>query len=167
MSKIEALNDMFDNHPSLPASIGDFDRRQRPSPVLRLPSHRSGFRADMSDSDAGSSITSGQGPWSPPGLKSPESGSAWYRHQPYLDATPCPQRSTRTSPSLRYGEMDEEDLTLPCTVPLPRGSVSPMKEMSPEPPAQLRNIDVPVFGEEVTEEMETTPKACNNCKRGY
>ena len=159
-AQIEVLDNMFDTHPSLSASLEDFEHNERPSPVFRVPSHHSGFKSD--DSDAGADSVS-DGPWSPPGWRGggQSAGSAWYRHQPYLQesrmrASLSPSKSrVRRSTS---GRLDD-DPTLPANIPLPRGSLSPTKELSPEP--------VPMLDGTNEQERGTSappPENHNNCE---
>ncbi|KAL1956935.1 hypothetical protein VTO42DRAFT_6682 [Malbranchea cinnamomea] len=96
--------DMFDDHPSLSASLEDFvENPERRSPFFGIPSQHSGFRSEIS-TDADETLENGSSngePWSPPGYKrafmqrsaqntlpSAMSGSAWYRRQPYLHNAP-------------------------------------------------------------------------------
>ncbi|WEW57231.1 hypothetical protein PRK78_002695 [Emydomyces testavorans] len=149
--RLDDLDNIFDDHPSLSASLEDFEEHPSPRTPLFgvLPSQHSGFRsqgaAEDSDDDeddtaeildATSNVSD---PWSPPGFNkrflfpqreimnhcSPgsTSASAWYRQQPYM----CNQ------PDLR-----------PPAVDTPGGSrdVSPQYEDAPEkplPPLQQGN----------------------------
>lgn len=87
---MDALDTNFDDHPSLDASLEDFEHPDSPpnrsSPIFGLPSQHSGFRDDYSDegTDNGEEVVNER--WSPPGLRrfDPVHGSSWYRHQPYL-----------------------------------------------------------------------------------
>ena len=142
MNDIDNLNAMFDDHPSLSASLEDFEHNENRSPIsptFALPSQHSGFKSDESEMDAESS----DGPWSPPG-GSPAArrrdsgvGGGWYRHQPYLQenqslkASASPSRSRNTSPQYESAREDEGETLQPANIPLPRGSMSPVKERSP------------------------------------
>ena len=152
---------MFDNHPSLSASLEDFEHNEQRSPVFRVPSHHSGFRSD--ESDAGQDSVS-DGPWSPPGWRNQSTGSAWYRHQPYLQesrlrlsASPAKSRE-RSSPGVK----SDDDPTLPANIPLPRGSLSPMKEMSPGPAPASAKVSEPPRPARVM--SEPPPDSHDNCK---
>ncbi|PGH03880.1 hypothetical protein AJ79_07238 [Helicocarpus griseus UAMH5409] len=163
--RLEEL-DVFDDHPSLTASLEDFEDSSRPSPLFGLPSQHSGFRSeDNDDPEPETDIDSSAGdPWSPPGYKRryilqqqhfpPTAGSAWYRHQPYLRDKPdlkppydnSPSRSREVSPQyedalekpIAGGEDDPTDLTIPANIPLPMGTDSPLKGRSPSPAPSLK-----------------------------
>lgn len=118
----------FDDHPSLSASLEDFEENNHSNnndnndnnqnyisrPPFTIPSQHSGFRSDESnpddididldanaDLDADADLTSSTSPWSPPGFKPRHQGSAWYRHQPYRDLKPGPvlAATNRSSPA--------------------------------------------------------------------
>ncbi|KAL9605879.1 MAG: hypothetical protein Q9179_000943 [Wetmoreana sp. 5 TL-2023] len=127
--------DAFDDHPSLSASLEDFEHNDR-SPTFGLPSQHSGFKSDDSEPDAESNS---EGPWSPPAWRRHTVEAGWYRHQPYaqdsrhLKPSMSPSRSRDTSPQYQSIKEDEGDTILPANIPLPRGSMSPVKEQSPSP----------------------------------
>ena len=165
---LDELDHVFDDHPSLSASLEDFEEpASHRSPLFGLPSQHSGLRS-AGDQDDGSEpdidSTAGE-PWSPPGfrrrlppsLQPPTTGSAWYRQQPYLvrdrldlrpQAESSPSRSREPSPQYEDAledpmerdelEMDLDDLTFPANIPLPPGSDSPLKGRSPSPEVCLR-----------------------------
>ncbi|KAJ5506325.1 hypothetical protein N7453_005282 [Penicillium expansum] len=85
---LDELDNVFDDHPSLDASLEDFENNTNPhrSPMFALPSQHSGFRSEDSDGEDGEIEDPAQERWSPPGFHQPEyvQGSGWYRHQPYL-----------------------------------------------------------------------------------
>ena len=136
-NRAESPDDLYESHPSLSASLEDFENNDQPSPIFQLPSHHSGFKSEESEVDAASNS---EGPWSPPGWKRSDAGSGWYRHQPYLQESlnlrfsASASRSRDTSPQYESATEDKEDLTIPANIPLPRGSLSPVKERSPSPP---------------------------------
>ncbi|MCJ1465322.1 hypothetical protein MMC07_003939 [Pseudocyphellaria aurata] len=133
--RIDLLDDAFDDHPSLSASLEDFEPNDHRSPLLALPSQHSGFRSD--DSEAGADSNPGE-PWSPPG-RTQSASRSWYRHQPYpgqmatLKPPGSTSRTRETSPQYESAREDDGDLTIPANIPLPRGSLSPVKERSPSP----------------------------------
>ena len=135
-NRMDSLDEMFDDHPSLSASLSDFENNENASPVFRLPSQHSGFKSDDSEADIESNS---EGPWSPLAWNQQNTGSGWYRHQPYPQNNPrpgtsgSPSRSRETSPKYESAREDEVDLTIPANIPLPRGSMSPVKERSPSP----------------------------------
>ncbi|KAL8952157.1 MAG: hypothetical protein Q9222_001911 [Ikaeria aurantiellina] len=124
--------DAFDDHPSLSASLEDFER----SPTFGLPSQHSGFKSEESEVEGDSNS---EGPWSPPAWRRPAAEAGWYRHQPYAqdnrhqDPSISPSHSRDTSPQYQSVNEDNGDTILPANIPLPRGSVSPLKEQSPAP----------------------------------
>ncbi|KAJ9198911.1 hypothetical protein DTO164E3_5001 [Paecilomyces variotii] len=157
---MDELDNVFDDHPSLDASLEDFEANSNNvhrTPLFGLPSQHSGFRAEESDGDATS--TAGE-PWSPPGFRRHDyvPGSGWYRHQPYsrkedndrLELKPpvrdSPSQSREPSPqyedaqegptspgkdAAQVGELG--DISIPANVPLPKGTDSPLKGRSPSP----------------------------------
>lgn len=160
------LDNEFDDHPSLSASLEDFEPNDNRSPLFDLPSQHSGFKSEESEADAESSAGE---PWSPPAWRRPNTGSGWYRHQPFqqgnliLKPSASPSRSRETSPQYESAQEDEGDVTMPADIPLPKGSVSPAKERSPSPsPYPERGEDFgQKFGE--TEQAVVVPENPNNC----
>ena len=139
--QIEAINQMFDDHPSLCASLEDFEHDENPSPVLNLPSQHSGFKSSDSEADMESNS---EEPWSPPptAWARQSTGDKWYRHQPYLESarsrsSASPEKSREMSPDYESAQEDEGDgdYTLAANIPLPRDSLSPVKEEPPAPPS--------------------------------
>ncbi|KAL8694388.1 MAG: hypothetical protein Q9218_000954 [Villophora microphyllina] len=129
--------DAFDDHPSLSASLEDFEHHDR-SPTFGLPSQHSGFKSEDSEPE-GDSVS--EGPWSPPAWRRQTAEAGWYRHQPYtqdsrhLKPSVSPSRSRTTSPPFQSIREDEGETILPASIPLPKGSMSPVKEQSPSPEA--------------------------------
>ncbi|KAI4177346.1 MAG: hypothetical protein LQ343_000326 [Gyalolechia ehrenbergii] len=127
--------DALDNHPSLSASLEDFEHNDR-SPTFGLPSQHSGFKSEESEPEGDSTS---EGPWSPPAWRRQTNDAGWYQHQPYaqesrlLRPSKSPSRSRTTSPRYQSAKEDEGDTILPANIPLPRGSMSPVKEQSPGP----------------------------------
>ena len=166
--RTDALNDMFESHPSLTASLEEFENNDNPSPVFRLPSQHSGFKSDDSDADA---TSNSEPPWSPQHWRRPDTGSGWYRHQPYRQESPVvrlsasPTRSRETSPKYESADENKEDYTIPANVPLPRGSVSPAKERPPSPPPFVEGGQHfrPTFVAEEINEETIPPASHNNC----
>ncbi len=173
MNDIDNIEAMFDDHPSLSASLEDFEHNENRSPTspsFALPSQHSGFKSDESEADAESS----DGQWSPPGVspaawKRDSAVGGWYRHQPYLQenqgprASTSPARSRNTSPQYESAREDEGETILPANIPLPKGSVSPMKERSPSAspyPKREENFEQ-MF--ENTEPNPAAPEKGNNC----
>lgn len=170
----------LDSHPSISASMEDFEAREFSPTVTDLPSQHSGFRSNTSSCSEGGSPS--RRSYSPPAWR--KAGSGWFKHQqPY-----SPSRSAFASkePSPAYQSAEEEgredgegEITafpIPCRIPLPE---SPLKERSPSASPE------PEFGGgvggrdkgggEVKREHDTTPEmnevpiadatpTQNNCK---
>lgn len=162
---IDALNDMFESHPSLSASLEDFESNEQASPALRVPSHHSGFEED--DSEAASNS---EPPWSPTAWRRHEAGNAWFQHQPYLQNSPNIRsrgsitRSREESVKYESAVEDRDDFTLAANIPLPRGSISPIREKSTFLPVfpEGGKDHAQTFG--TTKEVEgELPEAPNNC----
>lgn len=162
----------YDDHPSLSASLEDFEQSPR-SPAFDLPSQHSGFKSEPSESE---DDPVSEEPWEPPAWRNQKSGGGWYRHQPYLQdhnllkTSVSASRSRGTSPRHGSAQREEEDITLAAKIPLPRGSVSPVKERSPSnSPGQDTKPSSPSphpeigqeFGEK--EEASVVPENNNNC----
>ena len=157
---------MFDDHPSLSASLEDFEHNEPASPTFRLPSQHSGFKLEDSEQE---NESNSEEPWSPPAWKNPPSNSGWYRHQPYLQQNShlrrsmSPVKSRELSPEYESAKEDEGDYTLPANIPLPRDSVSPAKELPPGPAVHTGGgVD---FEESFAEREETSKPQENpgNC----
>ena len=141
----DILDNAFDDHPSVTASLEDFEEQpaQRSPLLFDLPSQHSGFRSERDDTSDLDDRSSSGGPWSPPGFRQTRSSAArtsgWFRHDPYgsrphLQPPTSPSRSRQTSPEYEDAmEGEDEDVTLAANIPLPTGTDSPWKERSPEP----------------------------------
>lgn len=159
-------HEIYDDHPSLSASLEDFEHDR--SPVFGLPSQHSGFKSEESESEE--EVVSEE-PWSPPAWRQQNATEDWYRHQPYprddklLKASVSASRSRGTSPRYESAKEEDEDITLPANIPLPRGSVSPAKGRSPSPsPYPEGGQDfTPKFGGTETAETVAVPENTNNC----
>ncbi|KAL8920084.1 MAG: hypothetical protein Q9208_006437 [Pyrenodesmia sp. 3 TL-2023] len=159
--------DGFDDHPSLAASLEDFEHNDR-SPTFGLPSQHSGFKSDESEPEGDSTS---EGPWSPPAWRRQTADAAWYRHQPYtqnhrlLRPSISPSHSRTTSPNYQGAkEAEEGDTIQAANIPLPRGSMSPTKEQSPSPEAAPHSQDAhsenrarPLLGQ-----LDATPATADN-----
>jgi hypothetical protein len=175
---IDELDNTFDDHPSLSASLEDFEEQQARSPLFDLPSQHSGFKSEPEDSDIEIDERSITGaPWSPPGFQRHARGGSrgagsWFRHDPYgitahrLDLRPSmsPSRSRQTSPEYEDARDGDEDLTLPASIPLPPGTDSPIKERSPEPELEPNREEfVPAFAEDEQKAATDSNNSNNNC----
>lgn len=168
-AEMDELEKILDDHPSLSASLEDFEEQQNRSPLFDLPSQHSGFKSEPEDSEIDEKSSNGA-PWSPPGFRRHIRGGSrgvgsWLRHDPYgtahrLDLRPAmsPSRSRQTSPEYQDARDGDDDPTLPANIPLPPGTESPMKERSPEPEPVHDNI-APVF-EEDEPKMISNPQNC-------
>ncbi|KAM5454377.1 hypothetical protein MaudCBS49596_002395 [Microsporum audouinii] len=131
------LDNVFDDHPSLDASLEDFEEQYaHRSPFFGLPSQHSGFRSGISESpsEQDGNISRSSSPWSPPGLRAtflkPDyqqhqtpkqqqslgyhpammAGAAWYRQQPYMRNQPDfrPEHLQPHSPGTRSREVSPQ-----------------------------------------------------------
>lgn len=167
-AEIDELDNTFDDHPSISASLEDFEEQQNRSPLFDLPSQHSGFRSEP-ESDLDDRSSNGA-PWSPPGFRRHARGGSrgagsWFRHDPYglanrpdLRPSTSPSRSRQTSPEYEDARDGDEDLTIPANIPLPAGTDSPLKERSPEPEV-VHDDFAPSFMEDEHRAVSTT----NNC----
>lgn len=137
MATIEELEGLFDDHPSLEASLQDFEGASsseiNQSPRFGYPSHHSGFRSDT-DSEIAESMSGGR--FSPPAWRRDGNGNRssgfWNRHSPILGKR---SRDSRESSPEYESADDGYDATLAAAVRtrLPTGSLSPEKRRSPSP----------------------------------
>ena len=115
---LDELDNVFDDHPSLDASLEDFENNSNVhrSPLFGMPSQHSGFRSEESDDEIDGLARAER--WSPPGLRQHDyvQGSGWYRHQPYLRK--------------EIGNLNAERLELKPTIGL---SLSPSRSREPSP----------------------------------
>ena len=158
------ISTMYESHPSISASLEDFENNENRSPVFGLPSQHSGFKSEDSEADVESNS---EEPWSPPAWRNSAAGG-WYRHQPYPESDPTklstsPSRSRQTSPQYESARELEDDTLIPANIPLPRGSMSPTKERSPSPPPFANGGQD--FGQQFgqAEEPAPAPENGNNC----
>lgn len=163
MATAHDLDNAFDDHPSVTASLEDFEEQERRSPMFGLPSQHSGFRSDNEGSEMDDQSSAGA-PWSPPGFKNRNSNaSGWFRQDPYgrftLRPSTSPSRSRHPSPEYEDAPEGDPDITIAANIPLPRGTDSPVKERSPEPEG-----NAPRLGALGTPEPEDNP---NNCTYLY
>ncbi len=168
-AETDDMDNAFDDHPSLSASLEDFEEHQTRSPLFDLPSQHSGFKSEPDDSDIDERSSNGA-PWSPPGLRRHARGASrgagsWFRHDPYgtahrfeLRPSISPSRSRQTSPEYEDARDGDEDLTIPANVPLPAGADSPVRERSLEPRTAEDDF-APAFAEEEQKAVNDT----NNC----
>lgn len=170
---------MVDSHPSLTASLEDFEHDEettRTSPMFGLPSQHSGFRSEPSESEPESEP---RAPWSPPAWRKHASG--WYSHNRLSTTSRSPShhsspRTRHSSYESAYGyEDDEGEITIPAHIPLPpspekntpRSTAEPagdeerLQSLSPEKsPAPLVVAD----SRETSIAPQDTPVP-NNCMR--
>lgn len=152
---LDDLDRVFDDHPSLEASLEDFENNSNAhrSPLFGMPSQHSGFRSEESDDESEDPVA--QERWSPPGLRQRDyvADSGWYRHEPYsrniderLQLKPTvglsmsPSLSREASPQYEdapeapgAGEDEPGVETLAANVPLPVGADTPQTGRSPSP----------------------------------
>ena len=156
--------DALDDHPSISASLEDFEHNDR-SPTFGMPSQHSGFKSEESEPEGDSTS---EGPWSPPAWRRQVADAGWYRHQPHaqdnrhLKSSISPSRSRHTSPQYQSAKEEEGDTILPANIPLPRGSMSPVKEQSPSPEAVQASRDHIEEHEQSQQPVDAHPRS-NNC----
>lgn len=160
MATIEELEEIFDDHPSLDASLQDFEppgsseMDHQNSPRFGYPSHHSGFRSSDSGSDQDEESISG-GRYSPPAwrregngnrssgfwnTKKAMMGSGYEHHSRLLgqrgrEESYDSYQSREGTPNYESADDGGEDATLAAAARtrLPTGSVSPEKRRSPSP----------------------------------
>ncbi|CAG8931445.1 unnamed protein product [Penicillium salamii] len=153
---LDELDNVFDDHPSLDASLEDFESNTNPhrSPMFQLPSQHSGFRSEESDGEDELEDPV-QDRWSPPGFQHEyEKGRAWYTHQPYMrkgdphlkptiglsvspsqSREPSPQYEDALEDPVKRGDRATPgDISVAANVPLPAGADTPLHGRSPSPP---------------------------------
>lgn len=159
----------LDSHPSINASMDDFEERQFSPTVPEMPSQHSGFRSNNNSEYSESSRRS----YSPPAWR--KSGSGWFKHQS-LSPSRSGYGSKEPSPQYHSADEDGEVTTYRSAtrIPLP---ASPTKGRtpahSPEPLNGVGADDEDAGGGDATLtndqfEMEhTTPRQkspSENCK---
>lgn len=101
---------LLDSHPSLNASMGDFEAHDFSPTVPEYPSQHSGFmdRPSVQNSEY-SETTSSRRSYSPPAWR--KAGSGWFKHQGHLPYPPSRKNSKDPSPQHHqyYRETPEED----------------------------------------------------------
>lgn len=174
---LDELDHVFDDHPSLDASLEDFENTSNPhrSPVFALPSQHSGFRSEESDLEDDDVTPNGER-WSPPGFRRYDyvQGSGWYRHQPCLRKVDSlkptvglsPSQSREPSPQYedavesptvgKRSDFEPRDITIAANVPLPAGTDTPQKGRSPSPG--------PAAGDKKGLEFEPESNNLSNCR---
>lgn len=184
MATIEDLEEAFANHPSLNASLQDFEVtdsnsgfglniRAMHSPKYANMSRNSGVRSD-SESDLVESISGGL--YSPPAWRrdgySNRSSGFWKRGSAFAEQSQ--QDSRENSPEFDLPNFDEDEtLAAAARTRLPTGSLSPEKRRSPSPQrsqaitSNFRRtfVDLPTQTENnLTDERTVTPwEKKNNC----
>lgn len=186
---LDELDNVFDDHPSLDASLEDFENNSNAhrSPLFGLPSQHSGFRSEDSDGEIDDPNANER--WSPPGLRQHDyvQGSGWYRHQPYprqgnmnerLELRPTiglslsPSMSREPSPQYEdaledpnkgkpHDDADAADITAAVNVPLPVDVGTPQTGRSPSPcPRRNTAAQAPVEDER----LGFGPENLSNCR---
>ena len=114
----------LESHPSINASMDDFEAREFSPTMPDLPSQHSGFRSNNASEYSENSRRS----YSPPAWR--KAGSGWFKHESSL--SPNRSRFGSKEPSPQYHGADEDgEVTAyrsATRIPLPR---SPTKERSP------------------------------------
>jgi hypothetical protein len=184
MTTISELGDLFDDHPSLDASLADFEpgssepaHSPRFPPLHRnnqrhlFPSQHSGFR-EPSDSEEDPLRPDSSGGYSPPAWRrtgGARSSGFWNRRDNVLGFG----RGSREASPEMWESAEEGDATLAAAarVRLPTGSLSPEKRRSPSPDPFPSGADFGrAFGGVKKEEergvvpLASIPENPNNCK---
>jgi hypothetical protein len=164
----------LDSHPSLNASMDDFEAPREFSPTVPdYPSHHSGFR---SNANSDYSEASSRRSYSPPAWR--KAGSGWFKHH-NLSPSRGGYRSKEPSPQYHDAleEDDEQDVTayrIATSVPLPRSPTKGRSVSNTPEPESRQGADVdrggglsPVNENRPAEEPESpgaeTPTQ-SNCK---
>ncbi|KAG9581894.1 hypothetical protein KCU86_g16827, partial [Aureobasidium melanogenum] len=125
---------IYESHPSVDASMEDFEFRTNSPEFLRPDSHAriqfmSPTASDYSEAATQPDIDGG---WSPPAWR--KAGSGWFKHHLQQTGLMSPYGSRECSPEeYRKGLTpydDDEDILVAAGIPLP---ISPLKGRSPEP----------------------------------
>lgn len=137
---LEEMDSIFEDHPSLNASLQDFEHGSDPgSPVLpqfAYPLHHSGYQSGYrTESEDGMTSEASTGNYSPPAFRRINGGnqrdSGWWRKgEDLLNG----RFSRDTSPD--YESAIEEDLAVAARTKLPPsrlGTESPQRQRSPSP----------------------------------
>jgi hypothetical protein len=171
---IEELEGLFEDHPSLNASLQDFEpgsTELEQSPRFGYPSPHSGFRSE-SDSEIVGSDSAGR--YSPPAWRRDGAGNRssgfWNRKDNILGKRSWGSRES--SPEYESAD-DGEDATLAAATRtrLPTGSLSPEKRRSPSPDIfpsggkDFGNTFGRVKQEEGQEVIVPSAENPNNCTR--
>ena len=174
MATIEELEGLFDDHPSLDASLQDFEPGSaeiNQSPGFGYPSHHSGFRSD-SDSEIADSVSGGR--YSPPAWRRDVNGnrsSGFWNRRTGGSASKLRKRSRdsrESSPEYESAD-DGADATLEAAARtrLPTGSMSPEKRSpSPDPYPGAADFGKTFGGETKQEDGEVivpSNENPNNC----
>ena len=119
-----------DSHPSVSASMDDFEAREFSPTIPEMPSQHSGFRSNNASEYSESNAS--RRSYSPPAWR--KAGSGWFQHQQALSPPHRPHGSKEPSPYYQSNEDDADedgDMTAYRTarrIPLPE---SPVKDRSP------------------------------------
>ena len=103
-TRLDELENAFDDHGSVAASLEDFEESERRSPLFAIPSQHSGFRSDVEESEIDDRSSMGA-PWSPPGFQNHNiNARGWFRQDPYgkykLHPSTSPSRSRQDRKSV-------------------------------------------------------------------
>ncbi|MBE7179842.1 MAG: hypothetical protein INR71_01320 [Terriglobus roseus] len=165
------MNALLDSHPSLAASLEDFEHddmrsRTSQSPMFGIPSQHSGFR-DPSESEAESEP---HAPWSPPAWRKESSG--WYQRHAFSHSRSGSRELSppyRDATSARSGSRDH-DLTLARNIPLPASpeKMTPRSTVDPEDPEEEEDTQLAnAPAKDHVSSRDTSmapPDIPNNCK---
>ncbi|KAJ6160028.1 hypothetical protein N7497_004565 [Penicillium chrysogenum] len=150
---LDELDNVFDDHPSLDASLEDFENNTNPhrSPMFTLPSQHSGFRSEDSDGDDGEIEDPAQERWAvdgiaiSPDLRKENANADRLQLKPTVGLSVSPSQSREPSPqyedalegpakSRQVDRTTPGDVSVAANVPLPAGADTPLHGRSPSPP---------------------------------
>jgi hypothetical protein len=142
-----------DSHPSLGASMDDFEAREFSPTIPDLPSQHSGFR---SNHNSEYSESSSRRSYSPPAWR--KAGSGWFKHQ--QSGSPSRMEFSSTSPAWMGADDEGEDGDLTAyrtarRIPLPE---SPVKGRTPSSSPEIVMTAQPVARELSREPQVQTPR---------
>lgn len=145
----QMIHDVFDDHPSLSASLEDFESPAGPTDphrpaMMQIPSHHSGFCESDSESDLPESDSGG--PWSPPmnarfDIRNGETEWHAQRDEEHISRNSSARSSRESSPN--YEDACEGDMTLQAkTFPemVIKREASPNVELRPDGVDQFADI---------------------------
>lgn len=141
-TSLEEMDGIFDDHPSLNASLQDFEHGSEPEspayPQFAYPSHHSGFQSGYrTESEDGMTSEASTGNYSPPAFRRINGGNQrdsgwWKKGEDLFNA----RLSRETSPEYESAMEGDATLAVASRTKLPPsrlGTESPQRQRSPSP----------------------------------